>query len=456
MKSILSIFLVFCFVGAACQTQPLARKSSLGVMLEESPAQNDKNEPSVRVLEVMPASTASNCAILPQDLIKAINGIPVHSIREVIAAMNEIREKEKVEVMVVRNGKSLTLSGKAIGKPQEKSEFATVKYGVVDYEGNRLRTILHLPKTDVKQPPVVFFIQGYPCQSIDLALLGEVPTRKLIDDWVQAGFAVYRIEKPGMGDSESSVPCSEIGFTEELKAFEEGYLALLNNPDIDTDNVFIFGHSLGGIVAPLLASKYKAKGVITYGTVVNTWFEYMQELTRVQGEMFNSPDVEVENDIRNATPFWYQLLVEGKSNQEILKNEAIEKMLEREGTLESFENGYFIGRHYSFWADIQAVQLAKAWSQVETNVLALYGEFDIQALNPNHIYQIERIVNANTKGKAEAKVIAQADHGFVEFDSMQENVDALSTGTYSQYLRNNYHSGIATTTVTWMKSIVGK
>ena len=456
MRTILTIlsFTIFAFQLLG-QTPELKRKASLGVMLETvndsmSTANGLDSNKGLFIGSVLENSTASRMGLRQGDIITELNNAPISSIQEILAEIGKYREGEKLTATVYRNGRQVTATGMARARPKEQSDLAEVEYGVVEYPGNRLRSILHLPKNKIK-PPTVFFIQGYPCQSVDLAFLPQHPTRKLIDDWVQAGFAVYRIEKPGMGDSQSQKDCFELNFSEELEAFKNGYLDLIQNPKIDSDNIFLFGHSIGGIIAPVIASEFQPKGVITYGTVVNTWFEYMQELTRVQGVYFNEPDSVIEEDIRNATPFWYEMLVSQKSIDEILENAEIYRLLEEEGTLESFKSGQFIQRHHTYWTGIQNLYLTRIWAKVQSKVLALYGEFDIQALNADHIYAIERIVNRHFKGNAQAQVIEGADHGFVGFHSMSENIQTLNSGQYGNYLREHYHAGIAQTTINWMK-----
>ena len=438
------------------QEPPLKRKASLGILLE---AVNDsialanhlKTTQGIYIQRVFEGSTAEELGIEAGDIITQINTLPVNTIQDVMQVSNNLRANNPLSIIYYRKGKTKKTNGNAIGRPLEKSEFADIYYETVTYEGNRLRSILHMPK-GVKRPPVVFYIQGYMCQSVELSTVPEHTIRKLIDDWVKAGFAVYRIEKPGMGDSDCSKGCYDLNFNEEITAFKQGLITLQMDQRIDADNIFLFGHSIGGLIAPIIAKDLNPKGVITYGCMVNTWFEYMQELTRVQGEMFHLPYAEIERDIRTATPFWYALLIDQKTPEEILTNKVIYDMLKTEGTLESFQAGQFMQRHYTYWSGIQKIALVNEWAQVKSKVLALYGEFDIQALNANHIYTIANIVNTAHPGNATAKIIPGADHGFVRFNSMDENVNALNSNSYWNHLLQNYHPGIGTTTINWMKT----
>ena len=41
--------------------------------------------------------------------------------------------------------------------------------------------------------------------------------------------------------------------------------------------MFIFGHSMGGVFGPILASEIPIRGIAVYGTVAKTWTEYCLE-----------------------------------------------------------------------------------------------------------------------------------------------------------------------------------
>ena len=448
---ICSIILAVAFSSNA---QELTRRASLGVYLEPindsiSTSQKTTIGKGVLIPNVLPNSTASNAGIVANCVLLEINDTEVNSVQGVFDQLQDLRGGDNIKLTYSKNRKRYSKTVKAVSRPIETSQHADISYGQVDYEGNQLRSILYTPK-GTENPPVVYFLQGLPCQSVEYLGQQEITLKRLIEDWVQAGYAVYRVEKPGMGDSKCDKGCFDIDFNEEVEAFRQGYLALQQHENIDTENIFLFGHSLGGIIAPVLAKELNPKGVITYGTLVNSWFEYMQELTRVQGEMFNSPFEEIERDLRRSTPFWYALMVEQKSNLEILENDSISNMLEDEGILEDFKNGYFMGRHYTYWSTLNSLSLFDTWLDVKSNVLAIYGEFDIQALNANHVKTIAAIVNSKNPGKGTFQVIANADHSFVYFNSMQENVHSLNSGEFRQRLVDSYHPGIAKNTVAWM------
>jgi pimeloyl-ACP methyl ester carboxylesterase len=45
--------------------------------------------------------------------------------------------------------------------------------------------------------------------------------------------------------------------------------------EVDSGNVFIFGHSMGGAFGPMIAVEDQVKGLVVYGVAAWTWFEYV-------------------------------------------------------------------------------------------------------------------------------------------------------------------------------------
>ncbi|MCB0476651.1 MAG: alpha/beta hydrolase [Crocinitomicaceae bacterium] len=455
MKKLLIILLVL--FSANTFSQELKRRASLGIRMQnmndslQKITGYDQNNGAYIDL-VLPNSTVDKAGMKPGAVLLQINDQKILNIRDIGPAAGNLRDQDPVKLTYFQNGKTINKTVKAIGRPEEEISEAVMLYDVVELNGLRLRSILATPK-GIENPPVVYFIQGYTCSSTEFSMVPDISTMQLYSDWIAAGYAVYRIEKAGVGDSEGDKHCMEMNFTEELEIFRQGYKALQQYPQINKERIFLFGHSMGGVVAPLLAKEFQPFGVMTYGTLINSWFEYMQELTRVQGEMFHTPYAEIEGDIRRVTPFWYEYFILQKSNEELLSNEKIYEMLEEEGTLQDFKNGIFMQRHYTFWQDLQQVSLVNTWLEVKSHVLAIYGEYDIQALNSNHVQTIANIVNTNNPEKGSWAVIEKADHGFVTFNSMDENVQTLNSGNYFQALRTKYNPNIAKESIKWMDGL---
>lgn len=118
--------------------------------------------------------------------------------------------------------------------------------------------------------PVVFFLQGGGCSSIDVPFApANVWPLALINAIATRGFVTMRVDKPGAGESEGP-PCAEGGFREELAGYRAALRALLANPAVDPHRIFLFGDSLGGFIAPLLAKETRVAGISAYGTIAFT------------------------------------------------------------------------------------------------------------------------------------------------------------------------------------------
>jgi dienelactone hydrolase len=118
--------------------------------------------------------------------------------------------------------------------------------------------------------PAVLFLQGGGCSSIDAPWAVGMPgPLSLIHSIASRGFVTMRVDKPGAGDSEGP-PCAEAGFREELAGYQAALHALVADPTVDRNRVFLVGLSLGGFFAPLLARDVAVAGISAYGTIAFT------------------------------------------------------------------------------------------------------------------------------------------------------------------------------------------
>ncbi|WP_298902940.1 CocE/NonD family hydrolase [uncultured Psychroserpens sp.] len=450
MKSItyISIAIALLFVHQISEAQILKRKGMLGIMMQTlndsiANEHNLKLNSGVYITTVMPNSTFSNLGVKQGDVLTTLNNRPVNTIQDVLAITSELYEGDILKAEYFSNEKKQTNSSTLKGRPIEVFENGSVTYGEVVYKDNVLRSILVTPKNK-QNAPVVYFLQGYTCGSVE-TVSNDNPMKKLLSDWVNAGFAVYRIEKPGVGDSQSKKTCSEISFTEELLAFKEGYKDLLKQKSIDTNNIFMFGHSMGGVIAPLLNEFQEPRGILTYGSIAQNWYDYMIDLYTIQPKHFGVSEAQIKEDSKVSLQFNDDFLIKKLSGEDMLKNKSYVEVF----NASDFERNQYIGRHFKFWQNLADINIPKAWSKVKTNVFAMHGEFDIQAIHPAGAQKIADIVNKNG-GKANFILIENADHGFVNFNSMQHNVETLGNGSYMVHARDNYSTTLGKESTNWM------
>lgn len=111
---------------------------------------------------------------------------------------------------------------------------------------------LTLPKTD-KPCAAVLLITGSGAQDRDESLLGHKPFLVLADDITRRGIAVLRVDDRGVGGSTGDPSAST---TSDLAGDVLAGVAFLKTcPEIDPQRIGLLGHSEGGLIAPLAASR---------------------------------------------------------------------------------------------------------------------------------------------------------------------------------------------------------
>jgi pimeloyl-ACP methyl ester carboxylesterase len=392
-------------IASAAPAADLPRKALLGIRLAPAP----EGSPGVLAAEAIPGGTAAALGLRNGDLIVRAGGKAVSKPAEVVAYAATLRGGDRAELTVRRQGKELTLTGKARPKPFETFAGATVDYGAVPFRGGLIRDILVTPK-GVADPPVLFLLQGFSCASIEPPLATD-PYRRLGEELVKRGVAYYRVEKPGLGDSAGTPACADIDFPTELEAFRDAYKYLVEERHVDPDRIFMFGHSLGGLEAPLLAVERPPRGVAVYGTVLRNWADYHLDIDRDQAFLANGVDpgeaaATTERDRDLLRRFYF-----GKESPAALAaaNPAYGPIMREIFAWDGADKAF--GRNYRFMQDLAGLPLAAAWRRAKTNVLALYGESDVVAIDDRDHKLIADIADFYRPGSGRFVQIARTGHG---------------------------------------------
>jgi pimeloyl-ACP methyl ester carboxylesterase len=407
-----AVFAALLSASAASQTLP--RRASLGIAM--APTGNAPEGPPV-VNAVLPGQTAERLGLREGDTIVAAGGKAITRSADVVAYTATLRSGDFAELQVRRGNKTLRLRGKALPRPQESFKGADVTYGAVPFRGGLLRDILVAPK-GVADPPVIYLIQGFSCSSVESPPEGAY--HRLGEVLTQRGIAYYRVEKPGVGDSAGGPRCVDTGYEVELDAFRSAYRHLQGKHGFDADRIFMLGHSLGGLEAPMLAAEQAPRGVAVYGSILRDWADYHGDIDLYQNFLGTGADpaAEAERAAGNRETiraFYFDRL----SPAEIVRrNPAAEQGLR---DLFGWDGGEaMFGRHYRFLQDLSGQPLIRSWRDAQTNVLALYGESDIVALFDSDHRMIADIANFRRPGSGRYVEVGGTDHGMRLVGSRRE------------------------------------
>lgn len=216
-------------------------------------------------------SAAAEAGMQVGDTIAALDGTPVTSIVQVQSMIGRHRGGDSLPIDIVRGGEAKRLVAQLKMFPFEQLPNTVFDYGHVTLpDGIRLRTIVSRPAAANRPAPALFFLQGGGCSSIDVPWAPpELWPYALISAIAARGFVTIRVDKPGAGESEGP-PCPKGGFDAELAGYRAALHSLIEDPAVDRDRIFLFGDSLGGFMAPLLANETRVAGISAYGTIAFT------------------------------------------------------------------------------------------------------------------------------------------------------------------------------------------
>ncbi len=290
-------------------------------------------------------------------------------------------------------------------RPFEKSDDYEVIYDSVTSRAGRLRTIVTRPRGEGKHP-ALFLIQGVGVYSIDNPIGPIGAYKAIIDDFTRRGYVTLRVDKPGCGDSEGG-PTRDIDFDTELDGYRQALKMLKARSDVDADRVFIFGHSMGGVMAPLLSAENPVRGIIVYGTIARTWSEYMLKNTRRQMELAGAEPAAIDRELQADAALLTYLFTEKLAPSKVAERyPGLHDRLEQTVT----DDRYFVDRSLQYFGQLADKNLGAAWQSFTGHVLAIWGKGDFVSDEDDHSL-IARVVDRYHPGHATFLALDGIDHG---------------------------------------------
>lgn len=269
--------------------------------------------------------------------------------------------------------------------------------------GYPVRVFVTKPQNAGGKLPVIFVAAWLSCDSTEELKPTDGFTQLLFDVAGRSGFATYRVDKPGTGES-GGPKCSDADFDAELKAYQAAFAAMQQLPFVDTSRIYIMGFSNGGGFAPLVVGGTPVRGYLVFSGWYKTWFEHMIEHERRRMKLSGLSETEINARMKQYATF-YDLYLNGKKTPGGVIAEHPEfKPIWYDEPEHQYE------RPSSFYWQLQTLNLAEAWSKVNVPVLAVHGEYD-WVMSADDYKLLVSTLNARNPGAAVFVDWPRADHG---------------------------------------------
>jgi len=434
MRKILFLLLLIS-LNAIAQDPP--RKAIMGLI--GKPAAS-----GIVVDSLLANGTFANLKLQKGDTVTELNGTKLSSMQAYGKIASEIRTGDQVEIKFIRNKKNLSVKGAAIMRPFEQPDNADIQYDWVKFRDGALRTITRKPKGKTNVPAILL-IPGYGCGSIENYSTSY--NGKIINEWIKAGYAVVTIEKSGLGDSYHCVPCGEVDLVTDIESFDAGYKYMEQLPYVDKTKLIVWGHSMGGVIAPEVAKRHYPKAVIVFGATFRPWSEFLLEMHRIQKPLLeNQTYLQTEAFVREIQKIYYEFFVLKRSPAQLYQNSEYKELVTSELTYKAGSNDMW-GRHWRYWQQLDSLNLAQSWQALNCPVLIVHGETDYEQCSKAEPLLMQQCVNAAHPGNATLIVIPQLDHFMMKSATWEEARDNFNS---QQYNKGNFNYKIAEETVNWL------
>lgn len=140
-------------------------------------------------------------------------------------------------------------------EPQPPFGYHSENVSFTTTDNFKLEGTFTAPKREGKYPAVII-VSGSGPQNRDGDMFGHKPYLLLADHLTQAGIAVLRFDERGVGKSEGNFTTSTLEtFSSDVESAIE---YLKKRRGIDTSNLGLIGHSIGGLIVPRIALNNKS------------------------------------------------------------------------------------------------------------------------------------------------------------------------------------------------------
>jgi pimeloyl-ACP methyl ester carboxylesterase len=292
----------------------------------------------------------------------------------------------------------------------------TTSYGTMTLrDGVKLQTIVTKPVNAAGRLPAILFVQWLSCDTVAISDNPRDGWSAMLKQIVRRSNAlVWRTEKRGIGASSGN--CATMDYDTELADHKQALEQLKQRDDVDPNRIVIFGGSIGGTYAPLIAAERPVAGVMIWGAGATTWAERMLKFERNALELRGTAPEQLAREMTLRLQFFDRYLIGNQTPSQIAASDANVGGVWSRIVGTTTDNQY--GRPFAFHQQAQRADWAAAWAKVKSPVLAIYGEYDwFESRDAASL--IARIVNAKSPGRGTYAEVPRMNHHFAEFSSAE-------------------------------------
>jgi len=281
---------------------------------------------------------------------------------------------------------------------------------------------LTLPEKNGKFPAVIL-ISGSGPQNRDEELFGHKPFLVLADYLTKKGIAVLRFDDRGTAKSTGDFGnATTYDFATDVEA---AIKYLQKRKEIKRNSIGLIGHSEGGIIAPLIASKNKDVGfiILMAGSTLRGDKLLLLQKYKIETQMgINKQLVENNQQIFAGA---YEIILNKNLGKEVMSDSLSRYFISKYGkNLPENQKTALINQLTSPWMiDFIRLDPAVYIEKVRCPILAINGNKDLQVPSKENLEIIENISKKSKNSKIEIKEIENLNHLFQECE----------TGAISEY-----------------------
>ncbi len=280
--------------------------------------------------------------------------------------------------------------------------------------------------------PAVVLISGSGQQDRDETIYNHKPFKVIADHLTRNGIAVLRYDDRGTGGSKGKTN-NATSLTNADDA-EAAVNYLMQRPEINSKKIGLAGHSEGGLIAPIVASRnadiafivsLAGPGVKGYDVILRQTADIMRasgsseteinETLTANSQLFKMAIAEPDQrKFAKSAMEWYSKDLDSKG---LSQEERREKMAAFTQGLVSVNNPWM---RYFLETDP-----AQFWSQVRCPVLALNGEKDLQVSQEMNLPAIKAAMRSGGNRKVKTVMLPGLNHLF-------QNSETGAPGEYAR------------------------